>query len=278
MVLAELDRFLAAAEAAADVAGAVVRPFFRAGFAVDTKSDRSPVTIADRSAEQAMRAVLAERFPDHGVLGEEFGLDRPEARLRWVLDPIDGTRAFVTGRPTFGTLVALLDDDTPIARRDRPAGDARALDRRHRTAARSSAARSGGRAGCRPCACPGACRTFLHQPGDAGRATMPRWRRLAAAVRRNYWGGDCYAYGLLALGQIDVIAEATMKLWDWAALVPVVEGAGGRVTDWAGQPLRPDGDGRVLAVGDPALLPQSSRCLTSLQLPVAPQLGATSAF
>ena len=110
----ELDRFLAAAEAAADVAGAVIRPFFRAGFAIDTKSDRSPVTIADRSAEQAMRAVLAERFPDHGVLGEEFGLDRPDARLRWVLDPIDGTRAFVSGRPTFGTLIALLDGETPI--------------------------------------------------------------------------------------------------------------------------------------------------------------------
>jgi inositol-phosphate phosphatase / L-galactose 1-phosphate phosphatase / histidinol-phosphatase len=75
------------------------------------------------------------------------------------------------------------------------------------------------------------------------------------AVRRNYWGGDCYAHGLLALGQIDVIAETTMKLWDWAALVPVVEGAGGRVTDWSGQRLRPDGDGRVLSVGDPALLP-----------------------
>src|SRR5690348_14986205 len=88
----DLDRFIAGAEAAADVAGAVVRPFFRSSLSVDTKSDRSPVTVADRSAEKAMRAVLAERFPDHGVLGEEFGLDRPEAKLRWVLDPIDGTR------------------------------------------------------------------------------------------------------------------------------------------------------------------------------------------
>ena len=110
----ETDRLIAAAEAAADVAGAVVRPFFRAGVAADLKSDRSPVTIADRTAEQAMRAVLAERFPEHGILGEEFGLDRPDARLRWVLDPIDGTRAFISGRPTFGTLIALLDGDTPI--------------------------------------------------------------------------------------------------------------------------------------------------------------------
>ena len=129
---AEMDRLIAAAEAAADVAGAVVRPFFRAGLGADQKADRSPVTIADRTAEQAMRAVLTERFPDHGVLGEEFGLDRPEARLRWVLDPIDGTRAFITGRPTFGTLVALLDGEHADPGRDRPAGDARALGRRRR--------------------------------------------------------------------------------------------------------------------------------------------------
>src|SRR3954465_5145339 len=109
-----MDRLVAAAHAAADVAGAVVRPFFRAGVAADLKSDRSPVTIADRSAEQVMRAVLAERFPDHGIAGEEFGLDRPEARLRWVLDPIDGTRAFITGRPLFGTLIGLLENNVPI--------------------------------------------------------------------------------------------------------------------------------------------------------------------
>ena len=91
------------------MAGAAIRPLFRAGLAADLKADQSPVTIADRTAEQALRAVLAERFPDHGILGEEFGLHNPGARLRWVLDPIDGTRAFITGRPIFGTLIALLD-------------------------------------------------------------------------------------------------------------------------------------------------------------------------
>ena len=147
----ELDRFLEAAEAAADVAGAVVRPLFRAGFAVDTKSDRTPVTIADRAAEQAMRAVLAERFPDHGVLGEEFGLDRPEARLRWVLDPIDGTRAFVSGRTTFGTLIALLDGETPVLGViDQPVTGERWIG----TAGRKTTFRGqfGGKPGCRPCA------------------------------------------------------------------------------------------------------------------------------
>jgi myo-inositol-1(or 4)-monophosphatase len=252
--LAELDSFLAAAEAAADVAGAVVRPFFRAAVAVDTKSDRSPVTIADRSAEQAMRAVLAERFPDHGILGEEFGLDRPEARLRWVLDPIDGTRAFVSGRATFGTLIALMDGETPIVGViDQPVTGERWIG----AAGRATTFRGsyGGRAGCRLCPSLAEAELSCTSPEMLG-PDMPRWQRLAAAVRRNYWGGDCYAHGLLALGQIDVITENTMKLWDWAALVPVIEGAGGKVTDWAGQTLRPGGDGTVLSVGDPALLPQ----------------------
>src|SRR5208283_5335109 len=105
---------VAAAEAAADVAGAVLRPYFRTALSAAEKGDRSPVTIADRTAEQAMRAVLAQRFPDHGILGEEFGLDNPAAPLRWVLDPIDGTRAFITGRPVFGTLIGLLDGEEPI--------------------------------------------------------------------------------------------------------------------------------------------------------------------
>jgi histidinol phosphatase-like enzyme (inositol monophosphatase family) len=247
-----LDQFVAAAEAAADVAGAVVRPFFRAAVAVDTKSDRSPVTIADRSAEQAMRAVLAERFPDHGVLGEEFGLDRPEARLRWVLDPIDGTRAFVSGRPTFGTLIALMDGETPIVGViDQPVSRERWIGVSGRQTVFYGG--YGGKIGCRRCLSIGEAELSCTSPEMLG-PDMPRWQRLADAARRNYWGGDCYAHGLLALGQIDVITENTMKLWDWAALVPVVEGAGGKVTDWSGQTLRPDGDGRVLSVGDPALL------------------------
>jgi len=251
----DLDSFIAAAEAAADVAGAVVRPFFRAGFAVDTKSDRSPVTIADRSAEQAMRAVLAERFPDHGILGEEFGRDRQDSRYCWVLDPIDGTRAFVSGRPTFGTLIALLDGDVPILGViDQPVSRERWIGAAgHRTRFRGP---YGGTAGCRKCASLAAAELSCTSPEMLG-ADEPRFRRLADAVRRNYWGGDCYAQGLLALGHIDVIAETTMKLWDWAALVPVVEGAGGRVTDWSGGALRPGGDGRVLSVGDPSRLPDA---------------------
>lgn len=249
----DIDSLIAAAEAAADVAGAVIRPFFRAGVAADQKADRSPVTIADRSAEQAMRAVLSERFPDHGILGEEFGLDRPAASLRWVLDPVDGTRAFVSGRPTFGTLIALFQDNRPIVGIiDQPVTGERWIG----AAGRRTVFRGpfGGRIGSRACPDLSNAELSCTSPEMLG-ADTPRWEKLRGAVRRNYWGGDCYAYGLLALGQIDIIAESDMKVWDWGPLVPVIEGAGGSVTGWDGAPLRPEGDGRVLAVGDKALLP-----------------------
>jgi myo-inositol-1(or 4)-monophosphatase len=248
----EIDRLVAAAEAAADVAGAIVRPFFRSGIGADLKDDRSPVTIADRTAELAMRAVLTERLPDHGIIGEEFGDHRPDARLRWVLDPIDGTRAFITGRLTFGTLIGLLDGDTPILGViDQPITGERWIGAPGRpTIFRGPL---GGHAGCRPCPDLAAAELSCTSTEMLGQRE-PAWRTLAAAVRRNSWGGDCYAHALLALGQIDIVAECDMKLWDWAALVPVVEGAGGRVTDWKGNPLRPGGDGSVLSVGDPGLL------------------------
>jgi histidinol phosphatase-like enzyme (inositol monophosphatase family) len=261
-----MDDWIAAAEAAADVAGAVIRPFFRAGgngpLGADVKADRSPVTVADRTAEQAMRSVLAGRFPEHGILGEEFGLERPEARLRWVLDPIDGTRAFITGRPVFGTLVALLDGETPLLGViDQPVTGERWVG----VAGRPTIYRGpfGGRAGCRPCADLAEADLSCTSPEMLNCEEMPRWRRLAGAAGRVSWGGDCYAYGLLALGQIDIVAEGDMKVWDWAALLPVVEGAGGRLTDWEGQRPCVDGVGRVLAVGDAELLPAAVALLSA---------------
>ena len=258
---AETDRLVAAALAAADVAGAVIRPFFRAVFDTEQKGDRSPVTIADRTAEQAMRAVLSQRFPSHGILGEEFGLDRPEARYRWVLDPIDGTRAFITGRPVFGTLIGLLDGDTPILGViDQPVTGERWVGVAGRPTQFSGP--YGGTAGTRRCATVGEAEFSCTSP-EMFSDDLPRWQTLAAATKRNSFGGDCYAYGLLALGQIDMIAEADLKIWDWAALTPVIEGAGGRITDWSGRKLEAGGDGRALAVGDSRLLEQAVALLAA---------------
>lgn len=247
-----MDDLIAAAEVAADLAGAAILPHYRRGVGADLKGDSSPVTIADRAAEAAMRAYLTRRFPDHGILGEEGGLDRPAARMRWVLDPIDGTRAFITGRPTFGVLVALMDGPAPILGViDQPVTGERWVG----AAGRATQFRGRhGRAGCRPCPALAAAELSCTAPEIFTPAQTMAWRRLQSAAQRTSWGGDCYAYGLLALGSIDVIAEPGLQVWDWAALVPVIEGAGGRVTDWAGNPMHPDGDGCTLAVGDPALL------------------------
>lgn len=246
-----IESFIAAAEHAADVAAAVVRPYFRAGLDTVQKSDASPVTIADRAAELAMRGLLSQRFPDHTVSGEEFGAHNSGQRYRWVLDPVDGTRAFITGRPQFGTLIALLDGDTPIVGViDQPITGERWIG----AAGRPTLFRGVyGRAGCRPCDTLSNAELSCTSPEIYG-VDLPRWHRLRERVKRTSYGGDCYAYGLLALGQIDIIAEATLQLWDWAALVPIIQGAGGSITDWSGAPLRPDGDGRVLALGDPGLL------------------------
>ena len=261
MTPSDRARLLDAALAAADIAGHTVRPHFRTGLRADTKPDMSPVTAADRAAERAMRALLSERTPEAGILGEENGLDRPDARLRWVLDPIDGTRAFLTGRPSFGILVALLADGTPVLGViDQPVTGERWI------GVAGEPTRFigplGGTAGTRPCPNLGTAELSCTTPAMLDDDTRPRHEQLQRAVRRTSWGGDCYGYGLLALGQIDVIAERDMRVWDWAALVPVVEGAGGRVTDWAGRPLRADGDGSVLAVGDPTLLPAAVALLS----------------
>jgi myo-inositol-1(or 4)-monophosphatase len=169
-----------------------------------------------------------------------------------VLDPIDGTRAFITGRPTFGTLIALLDGHTPlIGLIDQP------LTRERWIGVTGSPTTFTGPLGgtARTRACPDLALAELSctSPEMLG-DDAPAWRRVADKVRRIYWGGDCYAYGLLALGHIDVIVECDLKPWDWAALLPVIQGAGGRLTDWQGNPPRTDGDGRIIAVGDPFLL------------------------
>lgn len=200
-----------------------------------------------------MRGVLAGHFPEHGLAGEELGNERPEARFTWVLDPIDGTRAFITGRLLFGTLIALLDDGRPILGLiDQPITGERWIGLAGSPTQFTGP--FGGSAGCRPCPTLGAAELSATGPDIFSPSEYDRLLRLRSACRRVTWGGDCYGYGLLALGLIDMIAESSLKPWDWAALVPIVEGAGGRITDWEGRTLVRESAGQVLAVGDPALL------------------------
>jgi myo-inositol-1(or 4)-monophosphatase len=252
--------YVVAAEEAARLAAAEIRPLFRSRLLVEAKGDASPVTEADRAAERALRRFLQGRFPDHGIMGEEYGTERGEAEWLWVLDPIDGTRAFLTGRPLFGTLIGLLHRGVPVLGLiDQPATGERWLSVRGQPTRFTGP--FGGEAGCRPCARLAEAELSCTSPDIFAPEDVSGFQRVRHAARRVTWGGDCYAYGLVALGLVDVVVEATLKPWDWAALVPVIEGAGGRMTDWRGRTLTLESPGHVIAVGDAALLPEVSGLL-----------------
>jgi inositol-phosphate phosphatase/L-galactose 1-phosphate phosphatase/histidinol-phosphatase len=244
--LIDLDLFLALAGGLADVAGAAIRPHFRRKLAVDDKPDLSPVTIADRTAESAMRRLIAARFPDHGIIGEEFGREREDAEFVWVLDPIDGTKSFISGVPLFGTLIAL-------ARRGRPILgiiDQPVLGERWIGAAGRPTTFNGAPIRCRPCPALSAATLFATSPDMFQGGDRAAFDRVSAAVKLVRYGADCYAYALLAHGFVDLVIESGLKPYDFSAILPVVEGAGGVASDWRGAPLTIASDGRVVMAAD----------------------------
>ena len=243
------------ANAALDASGAVIRPYFRVGLGADDKSDESPVTAADRKAEEVLRAALTAATPDFGIIGEEFPAHNKGAKYVWVIDPIDGTRAFITGRTSFTTLLGLLEDGEPVLGFiDQPILRERWYGGRGVKAGFISS--FGGVPGTRAGVALAEAELSSTSPemiAAAGPDSVQRFNRLKQASKRIYWGGDAYAYGLLALGQIDLVAEHDLKPWDWAALAPVIIAAGGAVTDWSGAPLKLGCDGSVLASANQAL-------------------------
>jgi len=239
--------YLAFAHELADAAGAVLRRYYRTPIEVAYKDDASPVTVADREAEQRIRDLIGARFPDHGIDGEEFAGEQVDAELVWSLDPIDGTKAFMIGRPTFGTLISLLRRGQPVLGIiDQPI-----LHERWEGALETPSAFNRTSISVRPC--PGLAHAVLCTTAPemfTSAAERAGFDRVAQAVRFPVYGGDCYAYGLLAMGLADLVIEADLQVHDFAALVPVVEGAGGIMTDWEGKPLAAGSDGRVIAAGD----------------------------
>ncbi len=247
--------FLELAHLLADRAGEVILPQFRRKIAVANKAQAGaydPVTVADRRAERAISRLIAEHFPDHGITGEEHGTARAEARFHWVIDPIDGTRAFITGSPLWGTLIGLLDGGTPIlGLMDQPFTKERAW-----SGANASFARDGDGAARRikTRACRDLTSAVLMTTSPemfAKGAESERFQRLQAKARMTRFGGDCYAYVLLAHGFVDLVVEAGLQSYDVVALIPIIERAGGRMTTWDGQPAT--NGGRIVAAGDPRL-------------------------
>ena len=241
-----LDGFLALASELADAAGAAIRPYFRTKLAVDDKADLSPVTAADRAAEAAMRHLINTRFPEHGIIGEEYGRERDSAEFVWVLDPIDGTKSFISGVPLFGTLIALARNGRPILGIiDQP------ISRERWVGAEGCATTHNGAAiRCRPCPALALATIFATTPDMFKGADAGAFARAAGAAKLVRYGGDCYAYGLVALGFADLVIEASLNPYDFGPMGPIVEGAGGIATDWRGAPLDLACDGRVLIAGD----------------------------
>ncbi len=237
------NRELALAHHMADIAGEILRRYWRTPVSAEVKADLSPVTHADREAEEAMRSVLMANFPDHGILGEEHGRTNESSEYQWVIDPIDGTRAFIAGYPIFTTLIALMHNNVPsFGIIDQPISEERwqgftgeqttCNDRPVYT--RDMRELSGANL---------ATTSIYHF--SAGQAAA--FQKLKAACANFQLGGDAYAYAMLASGNLDIVVDAGMKPYDYCALIPVIEGAGGVITDWAGKPLNLHSDGSVLA-------------------------------
>jgi histidinol phosphatase-like enzyme (inositol monophosphatase family) len=232
----------------ADASGAVIRPYFRQPLTVTDKSGPKsafdPVTVADREAEAAIRALVRHTYPDHGILGEEHGNEVNGGALTWVIDPIDGTRSFMTGMLSWGTLIALNDGSGPVVGiMDQPV-----------TAERFSGTPEGAflnGAPIRTRACTSLGDAILYSTVPE-MFTQPSWRAgfeaVEAKVRMRRFGGDCYSYCLLAMGFVDLVIEADLKPYDIQALIPIIEGAGGVVTTWSGTPA--DQGGLIVAAGD----------------------------
>ena len=248
--LAEMGRY---AEEIATEARQIALQWFRHPLAIDTKADESPVTIADREVEQALRRAIGRRYPGHGILGEEFGLDHTDAEFVWSIDPIDGTRSFISGNPLWGSLLALLHRGSPVfGLIDIPATGERW------TGMQGRAATFGGQP-CRTRDTATLHRAILYAtaPEIFNAEEFRAFEKLTGSVYLRRYGGDCYSYGLLAAGHIDLVMEAGLQPYDYLALAPVITAAGGVITDWQGRPLHMGSGGQVLAAANPALHAQA---------------------
>ena len=242
-----IDSWIDVAGAAADAARGVIRGAYRRAGAVESKGDGSPVTAADLEAEQAMRAAIAAAFPADGIRGEEMPERNAGAETVWVLDPIDGTRSFITGKPVFTTLIGVVHRGVPVVGLiDQAITDERWLGARGRATTWNGAP-------ARVRACADLARAAMYTTGTEwyGPEERARFDHLRDRVGMTLFSADAYAFGLLASGQIDLAIECRLAPHDFAALAPVVEGAGGILTDWQGRPPDPAGLADILAAGDP---------------------------
>jgi myo-inositol-1(or 4)-monophosphatase len=234
----------------ATLSGETILPFFRTALSVEDKSRGhgfDPVTAADRAAESAMRSLIRRSFPAHGIIGEEFGAERADAEYVWVLDPIDGTKSFICGMPAWGTLIGLTRFGVPVFgmmhqpfTRERFSGDGGAAHYRGPAGDRVLQARH--------CAALADAVLFTTSPLLMTARDRRAFAKVEEAVRLSRYGGDCYAYCMLAAGHVDLVIETGLNPHDVIALIPIITGAGGIITTWEG--AAPEGGGRIVAAAD----------------------------
>jgi len=246
---AAIKEMLGFAEETATKVRKIALDWFRHPLNIDTKADESPVTIADRSVEQAVRQAIKTRFPEHGILGEEYGTSHADAEFVWSIDPIDGTRSFISGSPLWGLLLALLHRGKPVLGIiDIPCTSERWVGAHERACTFSGEP-------CHTSRTESLDKAILYTttPDIFQGAETEAFERLSRAAYLRRFGGDCYNYGLLASGHIDLVMEAGLQPYDYLAMAPVIEQAGGVITDWSGRALTMHSGGQVLASANPHL-------------------------
>ena len=248
----DFDRALALAGQLADVARRIVRQHFRAPIAVERKVDGTPVTVADRDIESHMRRMIRAAFPGHAIRGEEFAAEG-SGEFTWVLDPIDGTKSFVSGYPLFGSLIALQQEDRAVL----GVLEAPVVGERWVGADGRPTLADGKPARTRDCRSLGEAILCTTTPETFEGPDRSRFEALSARTALRRFGGDCYLYGMLASGYCDLVIEAQLKPHDFLAAIPIVPGAGGRVSDWRGAALTPGSDGRMVLASTEALWHQA---------------------
>jgi inositol-phosphate phosphatase/L-galactose 1-phosphate phosphatase/histidinol-phosphatase len=252
----DLTRVQALAASLADTARNTVRQHFRMPIAVEQKADLSPVTIADRAIEAQMRRLIRAEFPTHGIRGEEFATEAGD-EFTWVLDPIDGTKSFITGFPLFGSLIALAQGTRPVF----GIVEAPALSERWVGCEGLPTLFNGAPVRTSDCQSIERARVYTTTPETFRGADRERFERVTAPAALRRYGGDCYLYGMLASGFCDLVIEVSLKPYDYLALVPVVEGAGGKMSDWSGAPLTTETGDKVVAAATQQLWEQALELL-----------------
>ena len=242
------EEFVVFIQSLADEAGKILLPASASRPGIELKPDRSYVTAVDKEIEAKLRKLIVARYPDHGIHGEEHGDERLDADLVWVLDPIDGTAPFIAGVPVFGTLIALLSKGVPILGViDHPVTRDRWLGAVGRPTTRNGHV-------CRTRSCPSIAEALMtsSNPDFFSAAERPAFEALRSRTQWRIYGGSCFSYGLMASGRTDVSIDAGFSIHDYAPYKPILEGAGGVITDWEGNPITMHTGRRIVAAGDPA--------------------------